>query len=227
MENIVVLLLIAEAAQEAPADARNLGRVQEQVLFLRHFDGHWHELAQEPAAAAHHAAAPHSAEHLRLVPDADLAQFDAGVVLAHQILYQFTKVDPGRGGKVKHQLAAIEQDLHIDKLHVELAFPDARFTELVRGVRQGIVLFGDDLILVGHLAQDIAHTIRRKILRKAIHNVHDRGDAEALTGFRKYAIPSAYKGVLTVEKIYLSVMTEFYTDYALHVGALSAAGRTG
>ena len=80
---------------------------------------------------------------------------------------------------------------------------------------------------VGHLAQDIAHTIRRKILRKAIHNVHDRGDAEALTGFRKYAIPSVYKGVLTVEKIYLSVMTEFYTDYALHVGALSAAGRTG
>ena len=149
------------------------------------------------------------------------------MVLAHQILYQFTKVDPGRGGKVKHQLAAIEQDLHIDKLHVELAFPDARFTELVRGVRQGIVLFGDDLILVGHLAQDIAHTIRRKILRKAIHNVHDRGDAEALTGFRKYAIPSVYKGVLTVEKIYLSVMTEFYTDYALHVGALSAAGRTG
>ena len=227
MENIVVLLLIAEAAQEAPADARNLGRVQEQVLFLRHFDGHWNELAQEPAAAAHHAAAPHRAEHLRLVPDADLAQFDAGVVLAHQILYQFTKVDPGRGGKVKHQLAAIEQDLHIDELHVELAFPDARFTELVRGVRQGIVLFGDDLILVGHLAQDIAHTIRRKILRKAIHNVHDRSDAEALTGFRKYAIPSVYKGVLTVEKIYLSVMTEFYTDYALHVGALSAAGRTG
>ena len=129
----------------------------------------------------------------------------------------------GRGGKVKHQLAAIEQDLHIDKLHVELAFPDARFAELVRGVCQGIVLFGDDLILIGHLAQDIANTVRRKILRKAIHNVHDRGDAEA----RKDAIPSVHKGVLTVEKIYLSVMTEFYTDYALHVGALSAAGRTG
>ena len=66
-----------------------------------------------------------------------------------------------------------------------------------------------------------------KYLAQAIHNVHDRGDAEALTGFRKYAIPSVYKGVLTVEKIYLSVMTKFYTDYALHVGALSAAGRTG
>lgn len=66
-----------------------------------HFDGHGHKLAQEPAAAAHHAAAPHRAEHLRLVPDADLTQFDAGVVLAHQILYQLTKVDPGRGGKSK------------------------------------------------------------------------------------------------------------------------------
>ena len=161
------------------------------------------------------------------MPDADLAQLNAGVVFAHQILYQLTKVDPGWGGKIKHQLAAIEKHLHIDKLHVELAFPDARFTELIRGVRQGIVFFRNDLILLGHLAQDIAHTVRGKILRKAIHNVHDRGDAEALTGFRKYAIPPADKGILTVEKIYLSVMTKFYTDYALHVGALSAAGRTG
>ena len=226
MENVVILLLVAEAAQQTPADARNFGRIQEQILLLRHLDGDGDELAEEPAAAADHAATAHRAEHLRFVADADLAQLDAGVVLAHEVLDQLAEVDAGRRGEVKHQLAAIEENFHIDELHVELAFPDARLAKLVRGVGQRVVLLRRGQVLVRHLAQDIPDAVGRKVFGQAVHNGHHRGDAEALPRFREHAIPPVNEGVLAVKKVYLSVMTEFDTDYALHVWMVSVTGRT-
>ncbi len=152
MENIVVFLLVAEAAQQTATDARYLRRIQEKVLFLGHLDGHGHELAQETAAAADHAATAHSPEHLRFVAHPDLPQLNAGVVLAHQVLDQFPEIDTGGRRKIENQLAAVEKYLHVHELHIKLALADARLAEAVGVVSEGVVFLDGHKVLVRHLA---------------------------------------------------------------------------
>ena len=129
VEAVIVLLLIGKAAEQAAADARYLGRIEEQVLFLGHADGHGSELAQIAAAAADHAAIAHGPHHLGLVTHAYLAQLDAGAVFAHQILDQLAKIDAGRRREIEDELAAVKKDLHIHELHVQAAVTDALAAE--------------------------------------------------------------------------------------------------
>ena len=50
-----------------------------------HFDGNWLEIVQKTGAAEGPSADAEAANHSGLVPDADLAQFDAGAEYRSQI----------------------------------------------------------------------------------------------------------------------------------------------
>jgi len=83
----VEIVLVAEAAQQPPAAARDLRRVERQVLILGERQAHRAQLRQ-PARAAVLATAPaHAVEPLRLVPRADLPQLDARVEQAREVAH--------------------------------------------------------------------------------------------------------------------------------------------
>src|SRR5512135_1212360 len=69
--------LVSEAAFQAPAEAGQLGRVEAEILLLRHLDRHGLERREERRAAERPPARAVAAEHLGLVADADLAKLDA------------------------------------------------------------------------------------------------------------------------------------------------------
>src|SRR5262245_20434501 len=68
---------VAKTALQPPAQARELGGVEAQLLLLRHLDRHRLERLQERRAAERTAARAVAAVHLRLVSDTYLAHLDA------------------------------------------------------------------------------------------------------------------------------------------------------
>ena len=193
VETVVVLLLVGKAAQEASADARDLGRIEEKVLLLGHADGHRRELAQVAAAAADHAAVAHRAHHLRFVAYADLAKFDAGAVFAHQILYQLPEVDARRGGKVKDELAAVKIDFHFHKFHVQTALPDALAAEGGGLLRQDGVAAGAFPVLVRGRTQDVLRGVGVGRGQALMRPGDDFGQGLALLGGDDHLIAGAQR----------------------------------
>ena len=116
---LIGVLLVLQTAHETPAGARDLGGVEGEALGLGHLDGDGLKVVQEAAAAEGPPADPQSAQHLGLVPHTDLAQLDAGVEHAGQILHQGPEIHPALAGKEKEDLIAVKVVLHIHQLHVK------------------------------------------------------------------------------------------------------------
>ena len=74
----VELVLVAQAAHQAPARARDLRRIERELLVLRDLQVHRAQLGQPRRRAVLAAAAADAAEPLRLVAHADLLELDAG-----------------------------------------------------------------------------------------------------------------------------------------------------
>ena len=85
-------LFITQAAHQPSAGTGDLRRVERERLHLGHFGGNGLEILQKLAAAIGPPADADAAEHLRLVPHADLSQLDAVAEHARQILDQLTEV---------------------------------------------------------------------------------------------------------------------------------------
>ncbi len=99
---------------------------------------------QVAAATAHAAAVAYGPCHLRLVPDAYLAELDANPVLMHKILDQLPEINARIGRKVEDDLAAVIVHFHVHKLHVQatlrhLLFPEG--TGLCGQLSVGLQLF--------------------------------------------------------------------------------------
>src|SRR6185436_16921503 len=116
--------LVAQAALQAPAQPRQLRRVEAQVLLLGHLDRDRLERLQEGRAAERTAAGAVAAVHLRLVADADLAHFDSRPELGRQLAHQLAEVDAAVGGEIENQLRAVERLLDPRQLHAEAALAD-------------------------------------------------------------------------------------------------------
>src|SRR5690349_6599684 len=71
--------LVGEAAHEPAAGARDLARVQRQLLLARHLERHGMEVLHPRRAAERPPARAAAVEALGLVADADLAQLDPGL----------------------------------------------------------------------------------------------------------------------------------------------------
>src|SRR6185369_12567450 len=96
---------------------------------------------------------------LGLVTDADLAQLDAGLELAREILHQLAEVHALLGGEVERDPVAAERDLDLGELHLQLAqlHPLAAVVERL-GLERGVLVLLVQVLLLG-LADDLARDV--------------------------------------------------------------------
>ncbi len=69
---------------------------------------------------------------LRLIPHADLAQFDTGTEHACQIFHQLTEINPSVRRKVEQHLVVVKSILRIDQLHFKAVLTDLLKADLKR-----------------------------------------------------------------------------------------------
>ena len=136
------------------------------------------EIAQKAIAAVGSSADAQTAQHLGLVPDADLAQLDAGVENAGQIPHQRPEIDPTFGGEEEQDLAAVEVVLHLDQLHVQPMLLDFLLADLVgSGLLLLVLLHGGEIGVGGH-AQHRAqgghqlHLVNEPVALDALAELH-------------------------------------------------------
>ena len=131
------LVLIFQAAHQTAAHTGDLRRIERQVLILRHVDGNRMEILEVRTAAQFTAAAAQTANHLRLIAHADLAQLNAGAEHACEVLDQLAEVHTAVCGEVKQQFVHVKGAFRGDKVHFQTAILD--------------LLLADDKRLIGAL----------------------------------------------------------------------------
>ena len=148
---LIIVLLVLEAAHQPAALARYLGRVEGEVLLLGHLDGHGLEIPQEGVAAQLPAAGAQAAQHLGLVPHADLAQLNAHFEYGSQVLHQFPEIDAAVGGEIEDDLGPVEGILRVHQLHLQLVLGDALLAD-AEGLRLpgAVVFLPADILGGGH-----------------------------------------------------------------------------
>lgn len=114
----VELVLVAQAAEQPPAGAGDLRRVEAEALVLGDLEPDGAQL-REPGAAQLAPAAPDPVEPLGLVADPDLAQFDARAERRREVAHQVAEVHAPLGGEVDREPVAVPLPLRVAHLHLE------------------------------------------------------------------------------------------------------------
>ena len=117
-------MLILETTEQPAAAARNLRRIEREVLVLGEGEAHRRERGQPGGAAELLAAAPDTAEAGRFVARADLPEIDPGVQRRREVPHQLPEVHPLLGGEIHRELLAVPLPLGVADFHVELPCPD-------------------------------------------------------------------------------------------------------
>ena len=158
---LVGRVLVAQAAHEAAAAARDLQGVERRLLDLRRLHRNRLEHLEEVLAAAVLAAALVVGHEPRLVARADLAHLDAAAVFPRERLRNLAEVDALVGQVVDEKQRLVERQLEVDDLRGEsqrrrdLAHA-AEFTARLVGARGGAVQVFDR-----RDAQDLAVRLER------------------------------------------------------------------
>src|SRR5207249_1602694 len=116
--------------------------------------------ALHPGGAAERAAARAAAvQALRLVAHADLAQLDARLEAARQVLHELAEVHPLLGGEEEGDAVAPERHLDLGQIHLQLAQLDPlpAVVERLRLERAVLVFLVE--ILFFRLADDLARDV--------------------------------------------------------------------
>src|SRR5262249_21047998 len=100
--------LVAQAAFQAAAEARQLRRIQAQILLLRHLDRDGFERRQEGGAAKGAAAGAVATEHLRFIAHAYLPHLDSRMKLCRQFTNELAKINASVGGEVEDEPRSIQ-----------------------------------------------------------------------------------------------------------------------
>src|SRR5437868_435404 len=132
--------LVAQAALQAPAQPRELRRVEAQLLLLHHLDRDRLEGLQERRAAERPAAGAVAAVHLRFVADADLPHLDPRAELRGELAHELPEVDAALRREIEDQLRAVERLLDARELHAEPALADLEERDPVRLLLAVLVL---------------------------------------------------------------------------------------
>ena len=222
---LIGLLLVLQAAHEPPAGAGDLGGVQGQVLGLGHLDGHGLELVQEGGAAEGLAADAQAAQHLGLVPHADLAQLDAGVDGAGQVLHQGPEVHPALGGEEEEDLVPLKAPLRVHQLHLQAVLQDLLLADLQGLGLLLLVLLPGELVLRGGPAEHRAqgggelHLVDGGVPLDALAELSAPGGLynDPLTGLKL--------GPIGVEIVMLSAFLEADADDLDHSSSLCEVRR--
>src|SRR5262249_33271034 len=146
--------LVAEAAFQPPAQARELGGIEAQVLLLGHLDRDRLEALKERRAAERPATGAVAAVHLRFVAHADLAHLDAGAELGGQLAHQLAEVDAAVGSEIKNQLRSVECLLDARQLHAQAALADFQQRDPVRFLLAVLLLHPRDDVVARRNAHD-------------------------------------------------------------------------
>ena len=124
LEFLIGIGLVAKAAHEATAQARNLLRVQRQILVFRHANRHRIELAAQASAAQLLAAVPETADDARFVAHADLTHVDSNMEFRSERAYEFAEIDALICFEIENRFVAIEKELDGHGMHIELVLLD-------------------------------------------------------------------------------------------------------
>src|SRR5262249_26830653 len=174
----VRLVLVAHAALEPAALARELGRVERQALRLHHLHRDGLELPQPRGAAELAAAHAEPARHLRLVASADLLHLYPGVQAVGDPAGDVPQVQPILGGDERRHLAAVERALDLDQLPRRVAAEDLEHGALQLALALEIAVLAREVPSVGLLH----HAVQRAIHRTAVGRHHDRAEARSPLG---------------------------------------------
>ena len=122
-------LFIFKAAHQSAAGPGNFRWIQAQVLCFSHFNGDGDKLVQELVAAQGSAADSDSAEHFRLIADADLSEFDSGAEDAGEVFDEFSEIDAAVCGKEEDNFVSLEAAFDVHEFHFEAMGGDFLFAD--------------------------------------------------------------------------------------------------
>ena len=215
---LIGVLLVLQAAHQPAAQAGNLGGVQREVLLLGHLDGHGLEVAQERAAADGPAAGAESAQHLRLVAHADLAQLDAHFEHRGQILHQLAEVHAAVGCEIEDDLGVVEGVLHADQLHLQLV-PGHLFLADAEGLlfAAGVVLRAANVLLRGD-AHDLFQRRDDLLVADRARAGDDLAEFHAARRLDDHAVARLRPDLVGVEIINLARLFEANANNRCHKG---------
>src|SRR6202011_5030320 len=103
----VELVLVAQAAHQAPARAGDLRRIERQTLILGNAEIDGSELGEPRRGAILASAAAYAIQSLGLIAHPDLFQLDAGAEERREIAHQVAEIDALVGREVERELLPI------------------------------------------------------------------------------------------------------------------------
>ena len=151
---------IFQTAHQPAAASGDFGRIEGQVLILRHLDRYGCKLAEPGVAAQRPAAASDPAEQLGLIPHADLAELNPCLENAGKILHQFTEINAPVCRKIKEHFAVVKCILRPDELHIQPALPDLLPADPVRLFFMFMVFPVAKIVLLCRHANDVLQGTR-------------------------------------------------------------------
>ena len=172
---------VAQAALQATAHPRQLGRVQAEVLLLGHLDRHRLERLQPGRAAERTAAGAVAAEHPRFVSYADLAHLDPRPEVRGEVAHQLPEIDPAFSRVIEDQPRAVEQLFDAGQLHRQAALLDLQKADPLRFLLALVVLEPGNDVGMGRAPDDLCRVIGRRPPRRQRGNRTLDG-AECRTG---------------------------------------------
>lgn len=211
----IELVFIPQAAHEAAADPRNLGRIEGHALALGHADRHGLEIPEEGRAAQRPAAVADTADHLGFIAKANLAKFNTSTKDRSQIADQFAEVDTAVSRKEEDDFSHIEGIIDIDELHRQLVLGDFRQADT-----EGFLLpFLIPLNLAQILGRSLADNRLQRLDDFRIIDVARRNDdVTKLHPSRRFYDDSVIQGelnIIGIKIVYLSsrFKTHTYNDH--------------
>ena len=209
---LIDILLIFQAAHQPPAGAGDLGGVQAEVLGLGHFDGHRQEAVQELGAAEGPAADAQAADHLGLVPHADLPQLDPGPEHAGQVPHQLPEIHPAVGGEVKDDLAAVKAGGDVHQLHLQAVGGDLLLADVEGLALPLLVLLHGAAVTVRGQAQHGAQGLDDGGVLHLVVPLRARGELRPLSRLHDHLVPHLHLMAAGIEIVILTSAPKADTD---------------
>ena len=157
-----------------------------------------------------------TAEHLRLIPHADLPQLDARAEHTRKVLYELAEVHAPVGGEEEENFIPLKRALDVHELHFELVLFDELPADAERFLFALAVELRDAQIVRRGAAHDGTQRLHAVAVPDHVISLDALAKLHALGRFHdeRVARPRGHAG--GVEIVRLAAAAEFYADYFCH-----------